>query len=141
MSATRNFLALDLGASSGRVMAGIYDGRRLSFEEMARFGMDGVLLPDGWHWDVMGILADIRKGIAKAQAEFGDDVVSVSVDTWGVDYGLLDAGGRLLGMANQTLTALSTAGRRSSAGLYFPCESSRTSGRQRPRSRATVGPP
>lgn len=94
----RVYLAADLGADSGRVMAGVHDGSRLVLEEMARFPTGGLLLPDGWHWDIVRIYADIRRGIDKAVAEFGDDVVSVSVDTWGVDYGLLDAGGSLLGL-------------------------------------------
>jgi sugar (pentulose or hexulose) kinase len=92
------YLAVDLGADSGRVMAGIYDGHKLVLEEMARFPTGGLQFPDGWHWDLARIYADIRKGIAKAVAEYGDAVVSVSVDTWGVDYGLLDGRGRLLGL-------------------------------------------
>ena len=93
----RVYLAADLGADSGRVIAGLYDGSCLLLEEMARFPTAGMPLPDGWHWDLMRIFADIRRGVAKAVAEFRDDVFSVSVDTWGVDYGLLDAGGSLLG--------------------------------------------
>jgi rhamnulokinase len=96
--AKKVYLAVDLGADSGRVMAAIYDGRKIVLEEMARFLTGGLLLPDGWHWDMLRIYGDIRRGIAKAVAEHGDDVVSVSVDTWGVDYGLLDDQGRLLGM-------------------------------------------
>ncbi|MEY3481709.1 MAG: hypothetical protein RIQ71_2484 [Verrucomicrobiota bacterium] len=92
------YLAVDLGADSGRVMAGVHDGRKLALEEMARFPTGGLQFPDGWHWDLARIYADIRKGIAKAVAQHGDEVVSVSVDTWGVDYGLLDARGRLLGL-------------------------------------------
>ena len=98
MSGKRVYLAVDLGADSGRVMAAVFDGSKITLEEMARFRTGGVLLPDGWHWDLLRIYADIRTGIAKAVAEHGDDVVSVSVDTWGVDYGLLDEGGRLLGL-------------------------------------------
>lgn len=98
MSSKRVYLAVDLGADSGRVMAGIHDGHRLVLEEMARFPTGGMQFPDGWHWDLARIYADIRRGIAKAVAEHGDAVVSVSVDTWGVDYGLLDARGRLLGL-------------------------------------------
>jgi len=98
MPAKKIYLAVDLGAESGRVMAGVYDGKTLALEEMARFPTGGVHLPDGWHWDIVRILGDIRRGIAKARSEFGDAVVSVSVDTWGVDYGLLDAGGSLLGV-------------------------------------------
>jgi len=96
--ARRVYLAVDLGAESGRVMAAVFDGGKITLEEMARFRTGGLLLPDGWHWDLLRIYADIRTGIAKAVAEHGDDVVSVSVDTWGVDYGLLDEGGRLLGL-------------------------------------------
>jgi rhamnulokinase len=94
----RVYLAADLGADSGRVMAGIHNGRKLVLQEMARFPTGGPLLPDGWHWDIMRIYADIRQGIDRAVAEFGGDVVSVSVDSWGVDYALLDAGGSLLGL-------------------------------------------
>ncbi len=96
--AAKIYLAVDLGADSGRVMAGIFNGTKIVLEEMARFPTGGLRLPDGLHWDLMRIYADIRKGIARATAEYGDDVVSVSVDTWGVDYGLLDAGGRSLGL-------------------------------------------
>lgn len=94
----RVYLAVDLGADSGRVMAAAFDGAKITLQEMTRFRTGGVLLPDGWHWDLLRIYADIRAGIAKAVAEHGDAVVSVSVDTWGVDYGLLDASGRLLGL-------------------------------------------
>lgn len=96
--AKRVYLAVDLGADSGRVMAGVFDGGKLHLEESARFRTGGMELPDGWHWDLVRIYADIRAGIDKACAEHGQDVVSVSVDTWGVDYGLLDPGGALLGL-------------------------------------------
>lgn len=92
------YLAADLGADSGRVMAGLHDGGKIVLEEMARFPTGGMSFPDGWHWDLARIYADIRRGMAKAISEHGEAVVSVSVDTWGVDYGLLDARGRLLGL-------------------------------------------
>ena len=92
------YLAVDLGAESGRVMAGIYEGGRLGLEEMARFPTGGTRLPDGLHWDIMRIFSDIRRGISKARVQFGSDVVSVAVDTWGVDYAMLDATGSLLGL-------------------------------------------
>ncbi len=92
------FLAADLGAGSGRVMAGVYDGRRLSLREVTRFPTGGMLFPDGWHWDLPRIYGDICEGVARARADFGDAVVSVAVDTWGVDYGLLDVRGSLLGL-------------------------------------------
>lgn len=92
------YLAADLGAESGRVMAGIYEGKKIVLEQMARFPTGGLRLPDGWHWDLVRIFADIRQGIAKAVEKFGDDVASISIDTWGVDYGLLDNRQRLLGI-------------------------------------------
>ena len=96
--AKKVYLAVDLGADSGRVMAGVFQGGKILLEEMARFRTGGMRLPDGWHWDLLRIYGDIRAGIAKAVTEHGDDVVSVSVDTWGVDYGLLDGKGSLLGL-------------------------------------------
>jgi len=89
-------LAVDLGAGSGRVVAGSYDGTRLELAELTRFPNDPVKLADGWHWNFDGLLACIKQGIALAVKKYGDAVVSVGVDTWGVDYGLLDADGKLL---------------------------------------------
>ena len=94
----RVYLAADLGAGSGRVMAGLFDGSRLVLEEMVRFPTGGVLLPDGWHLDLLRIYGEIRKGIAKARAMHGGEVVSVAVDSWGVDYALLGEGGTMLGL-------------------------------------------
>ena len=96
--AKKVYLAVDLGADSGRVMAGVFQDGKILLEEVARFRTGGMRLPDGWRWDILRIFRDIRAGIAKAVAGHGSDVVSVSVDTWGVDYGLLDASGSLLGL-------------------------------------------
>ena len=92
----KTHLAIDLGASSGRVMAGHHDGGRLEIEEVARFGNSGVELSDGWHWDAEGLFEEIKKGLATAAERFGDDIVSVAVDTWGVDYVILDEAGEPL---------------------------------------------
>lgn len=78
-------------------MAGHFDGRRLRLEEVHRFANEGVRLPTGWHWDALGLFRNISRGLAAAKASCGDSLASVAVDTWGVDYGLLDGGGRLLG--------------------------------------------
>ena len=90
----KTHLAIDLGASSGRVMAGHHDGGRLEIEEVARFANSGVELSDGWHWDAEGLFEEIKKGLATAAERFGDDIVSVAVDTWGVDYVILDEAGK-----------------------------------------------
>ena len=97
MSAQRVCLAVDLGANSGRVLAGIYDGRLLEMRELVRFPNDPVKTADGWHWNMDALFASIQSGLAQAARQFGPALVSVGVDTWGVDYGLVDAGGQLLG--------------------------------------------
>jgi len=94
---TKTFLAADLGASSGRVMAGHFDGRKITLEQLNRFDNTPVEISGHLHWDVPALLTGIREGLAKAVAS-GRPLVSVGVDTWGVDYGLLDRQGRLLGL-------------------------------------------
>jgi rhamnulokinase len=91
-----SFLAADLGAESGRVMAGRFDGGRLSLSEVHRFDSRPVPLPDGLHTDVLRIFTEIRTGLAAA-GRSGDELGGMGVDTWGVDFALLDGGGRLLG--------------------------------------------
>jgi rhamnulokinase len=96
MSRNQVCLAVDLGAGSGRVVAGIYSDARLELVELNRFPNDPVKQSDGWHWNFEALLAHIKQGVALAAKQYGDAVVSVGVDAWGVDYGLLDAGGKLL---------------------------------------------
>jgi len=95
---SKTYLAVDLGAGSGRVMAGHFDGRKLRIEEINRFANDGVVLPSGSHWNVLQLFIDIKRGLAEARKRHGTALVSVAVDTWGVDYGLVDTSGRLLGL-------------------------------------------
>jgi rhamnulokinase len=96
LSQTKICLAIDLGAGSGRVVAGIYDGARLELIELNRFPNDPVKAGDGSHWNLENLFGHIKKGIALAVKKYGASVVSAGVDTWGVDYGLLDAGGKLI---------------------------------------------
>jgi rhamnulokinase len=90
-------LAVDLGAGSGRVVAGIYNGTRLELNELNRFANEPIKEADGWHWNFDALLNHIKQGIALAVKQYGEAVESVGVDTWGVDYGLLDDRGKLLG--------------------------------------------
>jgi rhamnulokinase len=92
-----NFLALDLGAESGRAMLGQFDGTRLRLSEAHRFANGPVCLPSGLHWDVLRLWSEIKSGIALAAQECGGGLASVGLDTWGVDFGLLDRSGALLG--------------------------------------------
>lgn len=96
MNKTKVCLAIDLGAGSGRVVAGIWDGAKLELDELNRFPNEPVKAADGWHWNFDALFGNIKKGIALAVKKYGDSVVSAGVDTWGVDYGLLDKNGKLL---------------------------------------------
>jgi rhamnulokinase len=95
MTAGRH-VAVDLGAASGRVMVGSAGPGRLELQELHRFPNDPVSLPDGLHWDILRLHHEIIEGLRRAgRAEHEHQ--SVGIDSWGVDYGLIDAGGRLLG--------------------------------------------
>ena len=89
-------VAVDLGASSGRVVVGRVGPSRLDLQEVHRFPNEPVRLPDGLHWDVLRLYREILHGL-RAAAGGADRIVSVGVDGWGVDYGLLDETGALLG--------------------------------------------
>jgi len=94
-----NFLAFDLGAESGRAMLGQFDGERLRLSEVHRFPNGPVRLPDGLHWDVLRLWTEIKRGLAMAaaaQEEHGAGLAGVGLDTWGVDFGLLDRNGALV---------------------------------------------
>jgi rhamnulokinase len=92
------YLAVDLGAGSGRVVAVLHDGKTLAIEDVHRFANNGLRLPTGWHWNLGQLFADIKTGLAAAHKKYGASIVSLAVDTWGVDYGVVDARGRLLGL-------------------------------------------
>jgi rhamnulokinase len=87
--------AVDLGAESGRVVVGTFDGGRLSMEDVHRFPNVPVRVAGTLHWDTLRLFGDVQAGLRKAGA--AGPIASVGVDTWGVDFGLLDARGRLLG--------------------------------------------
>jgi rhamnulokinase len=89
------FAAVDLGAESGRVVVGTFDGGRLALEEGHRFRNVPVSLAGTLHWDFLRLFGDLLTGLRRAGAD--GPVASVGVDTWGVDVGLLDDRGRLMG--------------------------------------------
>lgn len=88
--------AVDLGASSGRVITGRLGPGTLALEEVHRFSNDPVELPDGLHWDILGIFREVIEGLRRA-GRTAPELMSVGIDSWAIDYGLLDADGRLLG--------------------------------------------
>ena len=91
----RAFAAVDLGASSGRVMLGRVGPEHLALTEVHRFRNGGVRLPDGLYWDVLGLYTDVLTGLRAAARE--EHLAGLAVDSWAVDYGLLDAHGTLQG--------------------------------------------
>ena len=89
------FAAVDLGAESGRAVLGRFDGERMALEEVHRFPNTPVRLPDGLHWDVLRIIGEVKDGLAKAARNAGR-IESLGVDSWGVDFALLDRDGSLI---------------------------------------------
>jgi rhamnulokinase len=96
MSATKNLLAFDLGAESGRGVLGRFDGQRLSLEVVHRFANGPVRTLDTLHWDVLHLYGEMLTALRRCAAQPGG-IDSLGVDTWGVDCALLGRGGTLLG--------------------------------------------
>ncbi len=92
--AKKTVLAVDLGAESGRVMAVAFNGRSLHLQELHRFPNTTVTLNGTLHWNFLRLWDDIQTGIEKGQSL---KPASIGVDTWGVDFGLLDSQGHLIG--------------------------------------------
>lgn len=90
------YIAVDFGAGSGRVIAGTigHDGE-LELHEVHRFQNRQVRLGKSLHWDFPGLFADMTEGLRKAAKEYR--LISIGIDTWGVDFGLIDNNGNLIG--------------------------------------------
>jgi len=97
MNASVNYLAIDLGASSGRAMLGAFDGERVSLRELHRFPNGPVTLQDGLYWDAPRLLGEVRRALTLC-AKGSIALSGVGIDTWGVDYALLSPAGEPLGL-------------------------------------------
>ncbi|MBI9021273.1 MAG: rhamnulokinase [Verrucomicrobia bacterium] len=93
----RHYVAVDLGASSGRTIVGTFKNGKLTLKEMNRFWNGPTEINGRLFWDFVHLFRNILDGLVLARKEFGDDLVSMGIDTWGVDFGLFDADGKLLG--------------------------------------------
>lgn len=91
------FAACDLGAESGRVILGQLDGGRLELREIHRFPNRLTRAAGHFHWDVLALFSELKTGLARLASEGHRDLKGIGVDTWGVDFGLLDRRGGLLG--------------------------------------------
>ncbi|MBI3944199.1 MAG: rhamnulokinase [Chloroflexi bacterium] len=98
MAQNMHFLAVDLGASSGRVVLGQWDGTAFDLQEVHRFPNRPINVLGHWHTDVLALWSEIKTGLARyaAQPRTGD-LAGIGIDTWGVDFALLDKSGHLLG--------------------------------------------
>lgn len=97
MTHSANFLAIDLGASNGRVVLGCWDGQRFDLHELHRFANGPVNVLGSLHWDPLRLWTEIKVGMARYGQQFSQPLAGIGLDTWGVDFALLDRSGRMLG--------------------------------------------
>ena len=95
MAAEATFLAIDLGAESGRALLGRFDGERVVLEEVHRFPNVPVRVTDGLHWDALRLVGCVYRSLSKAARE-AEQIESVGIDSWGIDFALLDRDGALV---------------------------------------------
>ena len=88
-------LAIDLGASSGRGIIGSYDGNKFTLRENHRFSNDPMFVNGRFTWDILRIYFEIKNSITKTVID-NEGITSMGIDTWGVDYALVDKNGRML---------------------------------------------
>ena len=91
------YLGIDLGAESGRVMAGLWNGKIMRLQELHRFPNGPVEIGGTLRWDVLRLWSEIQHGLSVAARAYGKEIRSIGVDTWGVDFVLLSKQNELLG--------------------------------------------
>ena len=98
MAKIRNMIAFDLGASNGRAILGRFDGEKITMQELHRFENNYIEMNGVFYWDTPYLYNQLKQGlIAFKQGGYGD-LDAFGIDTWGVDYGLLDKNGHLAGV-------------------------------------------
>lgn len=96
MSHTIKLFAVDIGASGGRCSLATFDGEKLSLEVIYRFPNCPIEVMGHWYWDVLSLYQGIKEGLLRVSHEHRNDLRSIAVDTWGVDFALLDKHGNLI---------------------------------------------
>lgn len=94
---TKNYFAVDLGATSGRTILATYDGVRVEMKEITRFANPMIPLGGHLYWDIAGLYNEVLCGLRKVASE-GVSIDSIGIDTWGCDFAFFGADGQLLGM-------------------------------------------
>ena len=92
----KRYLAADFGAGSGRVIVGTPSAEGIQLEEIHRFENNQKMIDGHLRWDFYALFNELKTGLKKAFAKYGDEIESIGIDTWGVDYGLLDKDGKLI---------------------------------------------
>ena len=77
------YISIDLGAGSGRLVAGVYDEGKLSLEEFHRFENNGAEIMEGCYWNTIGLFESIIDGLHKATEKYGYAILSIGADSWG----------------------------------------------------------
>jgi rhamnulokinase len=96
MADKKKYIAVDLGAESGRVMIGTIMDDKLALDEIHRFSNGPIEENGSLKWDFDKLISEIKAGISKAAKAAGNDIAGIGVDSWGVDFGLLDSDGKLI---------------------------------------------
>jgi len=91
-------LAIDMGAESGKALLGLFDGKTLTVKEIHRFPTGLLTLNGHKHWNIYWFYEEIVTAILKARKEFGTAPETLGIDTWGVDYAIMDPSGRFAGL-------------------------------------------
>ena len=94
---TRNFFAVDLGATSGRTILATFDGSRVEMKEVTRFANPMIPLGGHLYWDIAGLYNEVLRGLREI-ADKGISIDSIGIDTWGCDFAFFGSDGQLLGM-------------------------------------------
>ena len=121
-----NLLAFDLGASNGRAILGRFDGEKVEMQELHRFENNYIEMNGVYYWDLPYLYNNLKQGLIKfRQAKLGD-LDCFGIDTWGVDFGLLDKNGHLLGNPRSYRMALDADMERVWETIDFPTQFRRT---------------
>ena len=93
----KEYIAVDLGASNGRTILGRFDGQKLTLRELNRFENNYIRVGEQYYWDALHLFACIKDGLKKYAKNSKGKLIGIGIDTWGVDFGLLDCQDNLIG--------------------------------------------
>src|SRR5690348_14111953 len=94
---SQSYVAIDLGAESGRVFVGAFDGKKVRLHNAHRFPTGPVYILDTMRWDILRFYREIEIGLAAVCGSYTSSPAAIGIDTWGIDFALLDRDGELIG--------------------------------------------